>query len=71
VPEPTPTPFARLRAPSHLLAIGLLLAITILGAAQLAFLCDDAYITFRYVSNARDGLGLVWHPPRAFAMIPR
>lgn len=26
------------------------------------FLCDDAYITFRYVSNAMLGRGLVWNP---------
>jgi arabinofuranosyltransferase len=35
----------------------------IVGALQLAFLCDDAFILFRYVSNARDGHGLVWNPP--------
>ncbi|MCB9876797.1 MAG: hypothetical protein H6835_04255 [Planctomycetes bacterium] len=32
------------------------------GAQALSFLCDDAFITFRYVSNARDGAGLVWNP---------
>ncbi len=32
------------------------------GARHLAFLCDDAFITFRYVSNAMDGRGLVWNP---------
>jgi len=56
--------------PRHVV-LALLPLATIAGAASLSFLCDDAYITFRYVSNARDGLGLVWHPPRAFAMIPR
>jgi arabinofuranosyltransferase len=40
-----------------------LLAATVLGACALWFLCDDAYITFRYVANARDGHGLVWNPP--------
>ena len=40
-----------------------LLALVVLGAASLSFLCDDAYITFRYVSNAMDGHGLVWNPP--------
>jgi len=25
------------------------------------FLCDDAFIAFRYVGNAHDGLGLVWN----------
>jgi len=43
--------------------LALALVATILGALQLAFLCDDAYITFRYVSNARDGHGLVWNAP--------
>jgi len=44
-------------------ALLVLLAATIAGACAIAFQCDDAYITFRYVSNARDGLGLVWNPP--------
>ncbi|MCA8977656.1 MAG: hypothetical protein KDC98_23225 [Planctomycetes bacterium] len=26
------------------------------------FLCDDAFIAFRYVGNAHDGHGLVWNP---------
>ena len=48
-----------------LLAFGVvgLVAATIVGAMQLAFLCDDAFITFRYVSNAHDGFGLVWNQP--------
>ena len=40
-----------------------------LGAALLGwcwwqtwFLCDDAFIAFRYVGNAHDGHGLVWNP---------
>lgn len=37
--------------------------ITALGAWQLSFLCDDAYIHFRYVANARAGHGLVWNAP--------
>ncbi|HEX6813262.1 MAG TPA: hypothetical protein VF384_16695 [Planctomycetota bacterium] len=41
----------------------ILLAAMLFGAWQLCFLCDDAFITFRYVSNAHDGLGLVWNPP--------
>ncbi len=40
-----------------------LLVLTCLGAWQLAFLCDDAFITYRYVANAREGHGLVWNPP--------
>lgn len=40
---------------------GLLLVAVLVGACQLEFLCDDAYIAFRYVSNAHDGHGLVWN----------
>jgi len=43
--------------------LAVLLATTVAGASALAFLCDDAFITFRYVSNAQAGLGLVWNPP--------
>jgi arabinofuranosyltransferase len=32
-----------------------------LGVHQLAFLCDDAFIHFRYVANLHDGHGLVWN----------
>ena len=32
------------------------------GGSWLAWMCDDAYIAFRYVSNAHDGRGLVWNP---------
>jgi len=31
------------------------------GAWQLAFLCDDAYIHFRYASNLHEGRGIVWN----------
>jgi arabinofuranosyltransferase len=40
-----------------------LAAAAVFGASRLAFLCDDAFITFRYVSNAMDGHGLVWNAP--------
>ena len=40
------------------------LAVFVAWAAwQMRFLCDDAFITFRYVSNAVDGHGLVWNAP--------
>jgi len=35
----------------------------ILGWREFFFLCDDAFIAFRYVSNAMSGYGLVWNPP--------
>ncbi|MFN9304883.1 MAG: hypothetical protein ACK6DT_02300 [Planctomycetota bacterium] len=31
------------------------------GGWQLAFLCDDAYIHFRYASNLYEGRGIVWN----------
>ena len=36
---------------------------TYLGWKLFLFTTDDAYIAFRYVSNAMDGHGLVWNPP--------
>lgn len=42
--------------------VAVLTALVVFGALQLEFLCDDAYITFRYVANAHDGNGLVWNP---------
>ena len=48
---------------ASVVAASILLTLMVVGAWQLRFLCDDAFITFRYVSNARDGLGLVWNPP--------
>ncbi|MBX3464663.1 MAG: hypothetical protein KF830_15955 [Planctomycetes bacterium] len=58
---PIPASAARRRA---IVATVALLALAVAAAAwQLRFLCDDAFITFRYVANARDGHGLVWNPP--------
>src|SRR5262245_23778427 len=45
------------------LVVGLMVVVPIAGAAKPAFLCDDAFITFRYVANAREGHGLVWNAP--------
>ena len=42
---------------------GVLFAAAVFGALNLELLLDDAFIGFRYVSNARDGFGLVWNPP--------
>ena len=48
------------------------MALALIGLAALAgliigwkafwFLCDDAYISFRYVSNSVAGHGFVWNP---------
>lgn len=34
----------------------------LVGAFREAFLCDDAFISFRYARNLVEGLGLVWNP---------
>lgn len=39
------------------------LAALVRGWAALWFLCDDAFITFRYAAMARLGHGYVWNPP--------
>lgn len=44
------------------LALAALAAVTIVGASRLAFLCDDAFIHFRYAANAHAGHGIVWNP---------
>src|SRR5882762_66691 len=50
-------------APSWMLesgsALALILGIT--GAVHLAWLCDDAFISFRYADNLVHGLGLVFN----------
>ena len=54
------------RAPASMtrwLGIAALGVATVYGASALAFLCDDAFIHFRYAANAHDGLGIVWNPP--------
>lgn len=57
MPADLDSPGSRWRWP--LLAVALALAW--FGAAQLEFLCDDAFIHFRYVANAHAGHGLVWN----------
>ena len=42
-----------------LIALGGLL----IGWQTFWFLCDDAYIAFRYVSNSQFGWGYTWNPP--------
>jgi len=45
------------------LAVALVMGLTVFGWWRFWFLTDDAFITFRYVSNSMEGLGLVWNPP--------
>lgn len=40
----------------------LLLSILLLGFDSFFFLTDDAFISFRYISNHVNGLGYVWNP---------
>lgn len=63
-PQPAPQPGARewqwwLIAS----AFGAVAIASVFAAVSMQMICDDAYITFRYVSNAHDGHGLVWNPP--------
>ena len=44
-----------------LLAFLPLLAVLVAGIAYFGFLCDDAYISFRYSRNLMDGHGLVFN----------
>ncbi len=53
----------RLSRGPRVFVIGALALLVLAAAWQLRFLCDDAFITFRYVSNAHDGHGLVWNAP--------
>ncbi|HHO49717.1 MAG TPA: hypothetical protein ENK18_02330 [Deltaproteobacteria bacterium] len=50
------TPRAR---PAHIITIGALYALIV---ARFWFLCDDAYITFRFARNWAQGRGLVFNP---------
>lgn len=38
-------------------------AALVVGWAYFLFVCDDAYIAFRYIANRREGWGYVWNPP--------
>ena len=42
--------------------VAIAVAVYALLAWRLDFLCDDAYITFRYAQNWASGHGLVYHP---------
>ncbi|MBL8747756.1 MAG: hypothetical protein JNK78_01245 [Planctomycetes bacterium] len=59
LPDHPPRPHGRI---VHGIVLLALVAVTIVGACKLAFLCDDAYIHFRYAANAHAGHGLVWNP---------
>lgn len=52
---------ARTVAAHIVLAVGLVVTVWY-GWRALLFLTDDAFIAFRYVSNAMAGRGLVWNP---------
>jgi arabinofuranosyltransferase len=48
---------------ARVLILGLSLLILLKGWREFWFLTDDAFITFRYISNRHLGLGYVWNPP--------
>ena len=50
------------RPPALIVAAALLLALYAWHVSHQAFLCDDAFISFRYAKNLADGEGLVWNP---------
>jgi hypothetical protein len=52
----------RVRGPVRLLALAALAAGALWWAWQLKWLCDDAYISFRYAENWARGHGLVFNP---------
>src|SRR5690348_214185 len=58
-----PPAAVRFRWPARAAVFVVLAAVAVAGALHFEFLCDDAFITFRYVSNAMDGHGLVWNVP--------
>jgi hypothetical protein len=58
--EPAPGARPGLRAPA-LLGLGAALGLLALRVARTWFLCDDAFISFRYVRNLLLGRGLVWN----------
>jgi arabinofuranosyltransferase len=43
--------------------IGLAAAVLVAGWAEFRFVCDDAYILFRYAAARRAGWGWSWNPP--------
>lgn len=49
----TPTP--------HLIFAAICLAVLVAGIVRNAWLCDDAFITFRSVDNLLNGYGIVWN----------
>jgi arabinofuranosyltransferase len=57
---PAPARVTRTRREFIILAAALLLFAAVVVAS--AWLSDDAYITFRVVENAANGLGLTWNP---------
>ena len=56
------SPPAMDRRPLAALLFATAAAIAIAGYFEFRFLTDDAFISFRYVSNALAGRGLVWNP---------
>ena len=70
-PAPQPRQDALARQPLLItLIVVVALAVLVQGWAALWFLCDDAFITFRYAAMARLGHGYVWNPPPMPPTIP-
>ncbi len=59
----TPGPERRAEALVHRALLIVALAALAWGWYTFRFLCDDAYIAFRYVGNSVAGFGYTWNPP--------
>src|SRR5439155_1016352 len=59
--HPAGPPHSRSRGGASGFVAVLLLALALAHIRYLWFVCDDAYITFRYASNLAHGLGPVWN----------
>jgi arabinofuranosyltransferase len=57
------TRFSRDLSPSRLVVLVLLAVAAYVGWRTFWFLTDDAFITFRYISNHMRGWGYTWNPP--------
>lgn len=58
-PEPAAARWSR----AHIGAVAAATVVLVVGWYQFWFLCDDAYIAFRYIAQAHLGHGYVWNPP--------
>ena len=70
-PDSLPPIHGETTAPRALLALALAMALLPFAflVHRFDFVCDDAFITFRYSRNLAEGLGLVYNPPQLEAPV--